>query len=397
MLWKVKFQFTKNGDDFFIMEVIFDHLEEFIEDNMRFMEQTRAEDIGENLKKEYKEAVAELLKHNNKVGLRAYAYGHYRGNAIYKQNWKIAEEYLLKLLEDYEDGQAANSLGYIYYYGYTNEGKPNYNKALKFFFIAELANIHEAKYEICDMLIGGKGFPVKMPEMATEKLKELFRDLELDFCAGYFNSKYPDVAIRLGNIFLDEAKKKNKNFALAYKYYLIGRYALELRRKYACQCGDNSIMERLIPKLEEAKAMYKKEQETKNEGLKENIFPDFMKIIIDFVNDIAPYVKIEKLDNGKYRIALLCDLIIALDNEHVEKSLVIIPELDYCKLVKKIELISDYAPELLTYKKNDFMVTRLAIKDGNLNFSSCVDLEIGETEKVLMRLPLEGIDISNIE
>lgn len=374
--------------------VILDHYEEIVEDNMRFMEHTKPQEIGEDFKEEYKEAVQELLKYNNKTGLRAYAYGHYTGNAVYKQDWKTAEKYLLKLLEDYQDTYAACSLGYIYYYGRTNNGVADYDKALKYFTIAEMAGITEAKYKICDMLISGNGVPAKLPQVAYLVLDGLYEDLEDEFRAGNISSEFPDVAIRLGNLDLETAKKyNNEAIYTAYRYYLIAKYALELRMKHDYHFGDDSVMKRLLVKYEEAKKLY---EEVYEDGKEEEISAlNFLKIVNDFVVDVNPRVEIKKLKNKKYRIRLTMDSYLG-DDEYSIKSLVTVPELEFCKLIGRIDLVSDYKPEILGRKKNNFYVDAVEVEENEVNFCVYKENKYGEIEKVVMRLPKEGLGILKI-
>lgn len=236
-----------------------------------------------------------------------------------------------------------------------------------------------------------------------EKIGGLFMDLQPEFCAGNFSSEFADVAIKLGDILLDEAKHEDISASEPYKHYLIAKYALELRMKHAYKKDDEALMNQLLPKLEEAKAMFIKEEETKNRVKEElgvsdeSAVLEAMKILERFPSDVSPLVKIDKLENRKYLITLSCEPDLDSDNECIEKSLVTVPELGYCRLLEKIELISDYAPEILAPEKNNFIIYRLDIEDGKLIFLSYLGQEAGKSDKVLMRVPLEGLGVLKIK
>ena len=252
-------------------------------------------------------------------------------------------------------------------------------------------------------LIDGAVFGKKSPLTPKQKLVGRFYDLEDEFRAGNFSSELPEVAIKLGDMYLEEDKAEKGSYYYPYQHYLIAKYALEQRIKHAYQDGDNSLMEALIPKFEEAKALYKKKQEEKNKaleyiGIKEDYSrSDYLEVVRYFVSSGSPLVNIEKTENRKYRITLTAQPYPDEEDTGEAKSLITIPEIDYCRLIEKIELISDYAPEILSSKKNDFSVEKLVVEDGKLVFSSLSNLAPGESEKIIMRLPLEGIGISKIK
>ena len=125
-----------------------ERIQKFVDENKSFIEENPADKIPDEIKDKYREYVDILCQNNIEIGLYEKAYGSYTGNAVFKQNWKLAEEYLLKILELFDDAYAANSLGYIYYYGCTNNDRPDYEKALKYFTIAEMEGINEAKYKL---------------------------------------------------------------------------------------------------------------------------------------------------------------------------------------------------------------------------------------------------------
>lgn len=200
-----------------------------------------------------------------------------------------------------------------------------------------------------------------------------------------------------------EDKAEKGPYYYPYQHYLIAKYALEQRIKHACQDGDKSLMEALIPKFEEAKALYKKKQEDKKKrleeiGVKEDYSrSDYLEVVRYFVSSGSPLVNIDKTENRKYRITLTAQPYPDEIDTGEAKSLITIPEIDYCRLIEKIELISDYAPDILSSKQDNFSVEKLVIEDGKLIFSSLSNLAPGESEKIIMRVPLEGLGVSKIK
>ena len=365
----------------------------FVEDNKSFVAENPADKIPDVFKDKYRSYVEILCDKNIELGLLEKAYGSYTGNSIYPQDWKTAEENLLKLVDICKNPWAANSLGYIYYYGRTNNGVADYDKALKYFTIAQLANITEAKYKLCDMLTEGKGFPTKMPEIAFQSISNLYYDLLKEFRGENYSCEFADVAIRMGNYYYDLAKEDYRSLYFAYQYFMNAKYALELRMKHDPQYGDDSVMKRLMPKYQDAKERFHKEL-AKDDG---NLGP--LNILEDFLLNNTAQVKVRKIKDAKYKI------IITLDTENqtdafYTKELVTIPHLDYCKLIGKIELIADKAPEFTTSKRSNFIIDMVEFEDDELNFCVLEEIE-GEEEgvmlKVIMRLDKENLGISKIE
>ena len=374
------------------MEDNLELIQKFVEENRSFIEENPADKIPEVFKDKYREYVDILCENNIEIGLYEKAYGSYTGNAVYKQDWEVAEKYLLKILGICEDPYVANSLGYIYYYGRTNKGKPDYDKALKYFIIAEMHGITEARYKLCDMLMYGKGFPVKMPKMVLKDLYAMYYDLIEELEAGNYSSEFADIAVRLGNYNLEMAEVNTVKARLSYDYYMIAKYALELRIKHDYKFGDNSIMEKLLPRYEEAKALFHKN------CLKEDDGTGFFDIIKDFVDNTLVRVQIRKLRNGKHKISLIIDPA-ERQMESYQKILVSIPEIDFCKLVGRIDLVYNGAPEIISSKRSNFIVDAVEIEKDELNFCiyESVDDDEGMYEKVIMRLKKDRLGILKIE
>lgn len=77
-------------------------------------------------------------------------------------------------------------------------------------------------------------------------------------------------------------------------------------------------------------------------------------------------------------------------------SLLTVPELEFCKLIGRIDLVSDYKPEIVGKKKNNFYVDTIEVEENEVNFCVYKDTKHGEIEKVVMRIPKEGLGILKI-
>lgn len=364
----------------------------FLEDNKAFIAKNPADKIPDIFIEKYRSYVETLCEHNIELGLLEKAYGSYTGNAVFKQDWKISEELLLKLVELHQNPWAANSLGYIYYYGRTTNGVPDYDKALKYFTIASLADIPEAKYKLCDMMTDGKGFPTKMPEMAFKALMPLYDDLLNEFKGENYSCEFADVAIRMGNFYYNLTKKGHFSLYYAYHYYMIAKYALELRMKHDPQFGDDSVMKRLLPKYEDAKGRFHK-------GIENNEPDDTLSILEELMLNNTAMVQVRKLKDAKYRISVTLEPV-KHQFFYCDKELVVLPTLDFCRLINKIELISGSAPEFSSSKRSNFHIDLIEFEEDEINF--CITEESkGEEEgtllKVIMRLKKEYLGISKIE
>ena len=365
----------------------------FVEDNKSFVAEKPADKIPDVFKDKYRSYVEILCDKDIELGLLEKAYGSYTGNAIYPQDWKTAEENLIKLVDVCKNPLAANSLGYIYYYGRTNNGVSDYEKALKYFTIAQIAGISEAKYKLCDMLTEGKGFPAKMPEIAFKSISNMYNELLNEFRGETYSCEFADVAIRMGNYYYDLAKKGSCSFYFAYQYYMIAKYALELRMKNDPQYGDESVMKRLMPKYQDAKEHFHKELQDNNAA------DGPLNILEDFLLNNTARVQVRKLKDAKYKIIITMNPINP-NNAFYTKELVAIPHLDYCKLISKIELVSGKAPEFTTSKRSNFNIDMVEVEDDELNFCIFEDIkdeEEGVLLKVIMRLDKEYLGISKIE
>ena len=325
-----------------------------------------------------------LCDMKNETGLKVKAWSSYTGNLLYPQNWKLAEMYLLKSLEEYQNPYAANALGYIYYYGRVNDGVAEYDKALQFFTLASMANIIEARYKLTDFMVSGKGFPMQMPNYAYNILVDMYKnELLPKFREGNFSCEFADVAIRLGNLFMDTAEEDAEDAMNAYMYYLISKYALDLRMKSFEQYGDKSILAKLLPKIEKAKNLYRNNFRATKKELGKDI-----NLIIRFVEQAKPIVTVKENKKGEYSLKLM-----SFEFEtFAAKELIVLPESDYCSLIGKIKLSSVKAMDIGSSVGDCFTVDYAYIKNDSLRLCTMEETKEGKAcKRILLSIALDDI------
>lgn len=216
---------------------------------------TEEKDLSELSEEEiylYKRFVDDLYKKGDSHAMAVLAWGHYEGNEAYVQDWSLSEKYLLELYNTTGDPYAANSLGYIYYYGRVNGGIPEYKKAFKYFSFGALAGIDESRYKAADMLINGWGTE-KNQDMGLNLIVDGYQEAMTDFCAGEYDNKLADYALRMGN-----ACRDNLIYGMgrrdAYKFYLEAGFAIKKRRECGEEYGDDQVelnIKRQIERIKE--------------------------------------------------------------------------------------------------------------------------------------------------
>ena len=174
---------------------------------------------------------------------------------------------------------------------------------------------------------------------------------------------------------------------------MIAKYALELRMKNDPQYGDESVMKRLMPKYQDAKEHFHKELQDNNATV------GHLNILEDFLLNNTARVQVKKLKEAKYKIIITMNPV-NQNNAFYTKELVAIPQLDFCKLIGRIELISGSAPEFTSSKHSNFNIDMVEFEDNELNFCVFEDMkgeDEGVMQKVVMHLDNEYLGISEIE
>ncbi|MBR2024512.1 MAG: hypothetical protein IKA02_01745, partial [Clostridia bacterium] len=200
--------------------------------------------LTENEKELYKNLALELSEKGVREGLLAVGYGSYGGDGIFECDYNLSEKCMLKLIETVdrlpEKGFYANTLGYIYYYGRTNNGVADYQKAYLYFSFGASCGIYESIYKLSDLYNSGLA-GVKSPACAKKLLFDIYGELYSRFLSEEFDCEFADVALRLGKFAMNETVEGFYTYASALNYFTEAQYALSLRNKF----GDESVKNRL--------------------------------------------------------------------------------------------------------------------------------------------------------
>lgn len=175
----------------------------------------------------YREFVRRLYRQGNVQAIRILAWGYMDGGIAYRRNYELARMYLQELYDKTGDADAANALGILYYYGYTNNGIPQYDKAFQFFSYGVLDGIDESVYMAADMLLHGQG-TVKNIDMGLNMLVDGYRASQYDFCKGYYDTRFAEYAMHMANCCM-EGLIYGMGLKDACRFYLEARYAAEKR------------------------------------------------------------------------------------------------------------------------------------------------------------------------
>ncbi|MBR4769204.1 MAG: sel1 repeat family protein [Lachnospiraceae bacterium] len=202
----------------------------------------------------YRKLVKLGVKKGWPEALEALGYGSYGGNNVFPEDWATSEKCLLKLIATVKNPSPFyyNTLGYIYYYGRTTGGKPDYVKAYQYFSVAAVHGVYEAMYKLADMLIAGKGVP-KNEEAAALLIERVVRETRDLIELEKYECKFADAALRLGRLFEDGIGRE-PNIELAYSMYLQADFAIKKRMEEGSWYGDRVVkqnIQKALKKVEE--------------------------------------------------------------------------------------------------------------------------------------------------
>lgn len=254
-------------------------------------------------------------------------YCYYCGTKVYPNDWIKARDAFIDYYQLTGDASAANTLGYIFYYGRCNGGVPEYEEAFKYFSIGHAYSYFESTYKLADMLAHGYGV-VKDGESANHLYWSVYKQNWKRFIFGDFESKFADAALRMGNCFRDEIGAQ-KNLKTAYYYYLQADYAIRERTRIANHYGDTVVFNGVQKALADVRKDY-----TETGRTEKFFYPGWTKWTLI------------KHRRCKLTIKELKDGVLALDaiplkrrNENeAPMMLITVPKADYCELKKKIRI-----------------------------------------------------------
>lgn len=282
------------------------------------------------------------------------AYSYYGGNSFCPCDYKKAEENLLKLVDN-GNTYAANSLGYIYYYGRVNDGVPQYDLAYKYFTISALDKEPEAIYKLSDMFKNGY-YVSKNYELAARLLDDIYFP-QLNSLENGYNNKFADIALRMG-LMCENGYYFQENKEIAMLYYVLAKAAMIIRGKYYPQFGDYSVNKVINESIERVNFKYSRNE---NKGRILSLFSNH--------NNYTMSAKLNKaqetvvtLKNINDNRKLVCDI-----NKRkyyfTNKVAVIINSKHQFDLDMFNDLEMDVNSECIHFKKDGTVVIALALSD----------------------------------
>lgn len=170
-----------------------------------------------------------------------------------KEMWKQCTDLFLYLIEhdsrDSKKAQYGNTLGYIFYYGRTNDFKPEYDKAFKYFSIGAEGGFYESLYKLGDMYLNGY-YVEKNPEQAVKLYTQVYEDVEHQFREEEFEGVFADISLRLGSLYRKGIGCRQDDYKALF-IYTMADYAIKERMKYEKFFGNQKVADSITKELTE--------------------------------------------------------------------------------------------------------------------------------------------------
>lgn len=285
----------------------------------------------------YAKFTNELADRDVKEALQAQAGGFYGGNAVFPCDWHMAEKALLRLYElDPSNSRVADLLGYIYYYGRTNGGVPDYSRAFYYFTIAASNGDMEALYKMADCFHKGNG--VEVNDQTAFKLNDIAYETTFgQFTKGDTDCPFADAARRKGNCYLRGIGVK-KDTLEAYRHYLMADLAIRMRVENGAHFGDDSVQAKIVNALAKTKeTLIASGEFSAKDFAKRRIKSSYPLGIHEALKDgYACEIKVTRKDSGKV-LNLVLHRVRKHNDRTPAKMLLAVPQFADCYLSDEIE------------------------------------------------------------
>lgn len=282
----------------------------------------------------FKTFTDELAEKGDFDALRIKGYACYGGSSVYECNWQTAADCMERLWKEGSFGYAANTLGYIYYYGRLSDGVPDYEKAFYYYSVASTFGVTESKYKLADMFLKGQ-FVKKNTMLAASMIEKLYGEYRYRFEQGEFDGEFADVALRMGNIQLEELNPISADLMKfrAYRFYLQAEFALTLRMQENSFFGDETVKKKLRTKMAELSPDIPHARKTYKDTAPTQLF--------EFIGSHAYCLyelKIKHLKNDRVKVTVTRSS--RYDERDSGMTLVCYPYFDCCDLTDSISFIA---------------------------------------------------------
>ncbi|MBP3279179.1 MAG: sel1 repeat family protein [Butyrivibrio sp.] len=310
----------------------------------------------------YKKYLEELADKGNISAIKQLGYACYGdGDPVFDCDWERSRDCMLKLVELAHDewkAMASNTLGYIYYYGRCNGGKPQYEEAYKYFSVAAFFGFYEATYKIGDMLASGKGI-IQNKEAAYRLYSRVYDENRLSFEMGD-DSTFADSALRMAGVY-EKGIGVFENKLKAYTYYLQADLAIKERMAQSYFYGDNKV----ASSIREGIARLKEELGNEVNKKKNYVFMEYFMNHTLLKNNGRLKAKVVQLKTG-YKVVFEREMA----NEFLSPEILItLPEISYCRRTSTITLYPDKGAEIVVKSnKDEIYVDQVKEKNGSMVF-----------------------------
>lgn len=332
---------------------------------------------NQNLLKLYKKYAVELCDLNIEIGLRVIGYGTYERGNLFRVDYKKSYECIHNLYTLYHDEYAPLSIGYMYYYGRLNNGKPDYDKSFKYFSIAHEMNENniEAIYKLADHYINGYSVDKDL-KLAFDLLENIYLKLYHDIESSDEYNEFIQVSYRMASIY------SNHHFK---HYNIIRAIEILMGAKKILETNDN-IRGRLYKKtIDDVYGLLfrLKDQFVGDKNVNTDIGEYFNLKVPTYISDnlckgYELKIKIKKLDDDGFRMTIK-------QKEENKKILYSLPYVFYsgfsdevshhieegCKFIynnKEIKIDDDFEFDLYSYDDDfDDHIENVILYDKNRN------------------------------
>ena len=290
----------------------------------------------------FKKYVEALISLGHPLGLEVKGYGCYGGNEVWPCDWQASAACLTELLKHPGKDFAANSLGYIYYYGRLHDGQPDYEKAFAYFTRAAAAGLYEARYKLADMYKNGYFVP-KDWTTAYDMTWAVYLETKEEFMQGDDMVPFADAALRMGVFMLED-----EQIDAAQAYLLEADFAIRRRMMRGDFFGDTKVFSRIQSLLKEAHYDESRLQKRARWGL---LTPFAM-----FLRD-TPYdryrMEVKETKKGIFLTLTRCR---RKREGRARETLFTVPEIGYCEKTSRITLLAKKAKIGKRPRKSSFLV-----------------------------------------
>lgn len=307
---------------------------QFIRKYSQAGELKRLDDTGKKLLPRFTE---ELAKKDVPEALEILARGSYGGNDAFPCDWQKAETALNRLIELKPGStEAANMLGYIYYYGRVTDGEPDYQKAFYYFTIAAAGGDMGAEYKLADCFHKGNGVPANDSTAFSLNDKAYEATFE-QFTKGDPDCPFADAARRKGNCYLRGIGVKADALE-AYRHYLMADLAIQLRMENGAHYGDDSVQTKIVNALAASKdILIKSGAFAEKDFAKKRLKCSYPLGLHEALKDgYACEIKVGRKDSGK-----VLNLTLHRVRKHTDRTpakiLLAVPQFGSCFLTDELE------------------------------------------------------------